>query len=139
MSHNLSSTGNDSSNMKLILASLVALLLAVPVAASAHLRTPAQNHVATAIQGELTIDIERTTGDDVSVVCNMILLEAFDASYKQVYGVDGMIAAIEAETVVPDGGVARRKLGSSTASYLVYWVGTVLMECLDHLSLPFAP
>ncbi|KAI2503928.1 hypothetical protein MHU86_10494 [Fragilaria crotonensis] len=82
---------------------------------------PAQDNLATAIQGELTIDVEHTTGDDVSVACNMILLAAFDASYKQVYGFDGMIVAIEAEAVVPDGGVDRRKLRTSTASYVVYW------------------
>lgn len=125
--------------MKLILASLVALFLAVPTAASTHLRMPAQGNLATEIQGELTIDVEHTTGDDVSVACNMILLAAFDASYKQVYGFDGMIVAIEAEVVVPDGGVDRRKLGTSTASYVVYWVGAALIPCLDHSPLPYPP
>lgn len=111
--------------MNLIFASLLALGMAVPAQSSAYLRMPpAQHDLANTREGEISIQIGETTGEDMSVACNMILLEAFDASYKEVYGFDGMMVAIEAETVVPESGdgVVRRKLGKSTTSYVIYWV-----------------
>ena len=108
--------------MNFILKALIALSLAVPALSSVYLQLPTEHDLTEFHEGELSIEVSPTIGADMSVVCNMILLQAFDASYKQVYGYDGMMVAIEAETVVPNTGVVRRRLGTYTTSYVVSWV-----------------
>jgi hypothetical protein len=111
--------------MNFILKSLIALGMAVPALSSVYLHFPTEKDLVNGIHGELSIEISGTTGDDMSEACDTILLQAFDASYKQVYGFDGMMVVIEEETVVPEatgGGAVRRRLPYSTWNYVVNFV-----------------
>ena len=91
--------------MKLFVSALIALGLAVDSVSSTYLRTT-QSDAGLATkkldveEGEVNIEMDNVDGD-ISVMCRIVFMDAFNDSYDQVYGVDGMTVVIEAEEPIP--------------------------------------
>jgi hypothetical protein len=51
-------------------------------------------------EGEVNIEMDNVDGD-ISAMCRIVFMDAFNDSYGQVYGVDGMTVVIEAEEPIP--------------------------------------
>ena len=91
--------------MKLILSSVIALGLAVDSVVSVYLRnTQTSADLATNTlggeDGEVMIEIDNTNAD-LTPLCRLILMDAFNDSYDQVYGIDTMTVILESEQVIP--------------------------------------
>ena len=87
--------------MKLVVSSLVALAMAVDPVSSAYLRTaqPQSNLVDKSLgveEGEVFIEMDNIDGD-LSPLCRIVLMDAFNDAYDQVYSINGMTVVIESE------------------------------------------
>ena len=51
-------------------------------------------------EGEVYVEIDSTTGE-LDSLCRIIFMDAFNDSYDQVYGIDGMTVVIESEKAIP--------------------------------------
>ena len=91
--------------MKLFVSALIALGLAVDSVSSTYLRTTQTNASLDTKnlgveEGEVNIEMDNVDGD-ISAMCRLVFMDAFNDSYGQVYGVDGMTVVIEAEEPIP--------------------------------------
>ena len=93
--------------MKLIVSSLVALAMAAGPVAAAYLRTAqAQTNLVDSSlgveEGEVYIEMDTVDGDgDLSPLCRIALMDAFNDAYDQVYSINGMTVVIESEEPIP--------------------------------------
>ena len=78
-------------------------------------------------EGEVYVEIDSTIGD-LDSLCRIVFMDAFNDSYDQVYGIDGMTVVIESEEAIPPD---VKNLAAPRGGYLwkTYYVSRP--ECLE--------
>ena len=93
------------------------------------------------VNGELVIDVVGVDGnDELPASCHLALMDAFNDSYDQIYGVDSMTMVIESEEIVPAVDADANTKATANVSvtrryqYRTYWVRMCKMMFLLSVS-----